>query len=156
MHTNFYLNTLTVTINCSYKFFAPGYIDMTANINHSSTPSLHIAHFVISHGTPSKAFSKSTKPGYSFFPLTLRFSCICLTIKMASVVPLPVPEAYTFLGFSELEVMGCQWHQLDHMQIIYTLLQTDNCDSTSSLTLSEQCQSTEGNISRLLLSLNVT
>jgi len=23
-------------------------------------------------------------------------------------------------------MMGWQWHQLDHMQIIYTLLQTDN------------------------------
>jgi len=29
--------------------------------------------------------------------------------------------------------MGWQWHQLDHMQIIYTLLQTDNHASTSSL-----------------------
>jgi len=29
--------------------------------------------------------------------------------------------------------MGWQWHQLDHMQIICTLLQTDNHASTSSL-----------------------
>jgi len=29
--------------------------------------------------------------------------------------------------------MGWQWHQLDHMQIICTLLQTDNHTSTSSL-----------------------
>jgi len=29
--------------------------------------------------------------------------------------------------------MGWQWHQLDHMQIIYTLLQTDNDASTSAL-----------------------
>ena len=29
--------------------------------------------------------------------------------------------------------MGSQWHQLDHMQIICTLLQTDNYASTSSL-----------------------
>jgi len=28
---------------------------------------------------------------------------------------------------------GWQWHQLDHMQIICTLLQTDNHTSTSSL-----------------------
>jgi len=28
-------------------------------------------------------------------------------------------------------MMGWQWHQLDHMQIIYTLLQTDNHASTS-------------------------
>jgi len=33
----------------------------------------------------------------------------------------------------EQEMMGWQWHQLDHMQIIYTLLQTDNCASTSPL-----------------------
>jgi len=31
------------------------------------------------------------------------------------------------------EVMGWQWHQLDHMQIIYTSLQTDNHASTLSL-----------------------
>jgi len=54
------------------------------------------------------------------------------------------------------EMMGWQWHQLDHMQIICTLLQTDNHASTSSLnfftgrmlflTSNKQCQSTEGNI----------
>jgi len=52
------------------------------------------------------------------------------------------------------EMMGWQWHQLDHMQIICTSLQTDNHASTSSLnfctgwmlflTPSQQCQSTEG------------
>jgi len=30
------------------------------------------------------------------------------------------------------EVMGWQWHQLDHMHIICTSLQTDNHTSTSS------------------------
>jgi len=33
----------------------------------------------------------------------------------------------------EQEVMGWQWHQLDHMQIICTSLQTDNHTSTSAL-----------------------
>jgi len=32
------------------------------------------------------------------------------------------------------EMMGWQWHQLDHMQIICTSLQTDNHASSSSLT----------------------
>jgi len=31
------------------------------------------------------------------------------------------------------EMMGWPWHQLDHMQIICTLLQTDNHTSTSLL-----------------------
>ena len=31
-------------------------------------------------------------------------------------------------------MMGWQWHQLDHIQIICTLLQTDNRASTSPLT----------------------
>jgi len=31
------------------------------------------------------------------------------------------------------EMMGWQWHQLDHMQIICTSLQTDNHASISSL-----------------------
>jgi len=45
-----------------------------------------------------------------------------------------------------------QWHQLDNMQTICTLLQTDNHTNTSSLftgqmlflTPNQQCQSTEG------------
>jgi len=32
-----------------------------------------------------------------------------------------------------LEMMGWQWHQLDHMQITCTSLQTDNHTSTSAL-----------------------
>jgi len=31
------------------------------------------------------------------------------------------------------EMIGWQWHQLDHVQIICTLLQTDKHASTSSL-----------------------
>jgi len=41
---------------------------------------------------------------------------------------------------------GRQWHQLDHMQTICTLLQTDNHTNTSSLDFympDKQCQSTE-------------
>jgi len=38
----------------------------------------------------------------------------------------------TILDFDE-EMMGWQWHQLDHMQITCTSLQTDNHTSTSSL-----------------------
>jgi len=34
------------------------------------------------------------------------------------------------------ELKGRQWHQLDNMQIICTLLQTDNHASTSSLNFS--------------------
>jgi len=33
------------------------------------------------------------------------------------------------------EMMGWQWHQLDHMQIICTLLKTDNHACTSPLSL---------------------
>jgi len=53
------------------------------------------------------------------------------------------------------EVVGWQWHQLDHMQTIWTSLQTDNHASTPPLTFftgrvlfmtpNQQCQSTEGN-----------
>jgi len=50
-------------------------------------------------------------------------------------------------------MMGWQWHQLDHMQIICTSLQTDNHANTSPLSFyrpdtlpaaNEQRQSTEG------------
>ena len=48
--------------------------------------------------------------------------------------------------------MGCQWHQMDHMQISDTSLQTDNHASISSfftgqmlfLMPNQQCQTTEG------------
>jgi len=42
----------------------------------------------------------------------------------------------------EQDMMGWQWHQLDHMQIICTLLQRDNHASTSSLNfLQARCPS---------------
>ena len=34
-----------------------------------------------------------------------------------------VPEGQTILDFAEAEMMGLQWHQLNHMQTICTLLQ---------------------------------
>jgi len=52
------------------------------------------------------------------------------------------------------EMIGWQWHQLDHMQIICTLIWTDNHASTASLNFlqagfflmpNRQRQSTEGN-----------
>jgi len=36
------------------------------------------------------------------------------------------------MDFNEEEMMGWQWHQLDHMQIIHALLQPDNHASTST------------------------
>ena len=41
----------------------------------------------------------------------------------------------------EQEMMGWQWHQLDHMQIICTLLQTDNHTSTPTQFLQAGCSS---------------
>jgi len=45
----------------------------------------------------------------------------------------PAPKRYQFWIFLEQEMMGRQWHQLDHMQIICTLLQTDKHASTPPL-----------------------
>jgi len=50
------------------------------------------------------------------------------------------------------EMTGWQWHHLDDMQIICTLLQTDNHASTSSLYFlqaNQQRQSTESKIHSL-------
>jgi len=53
----------------------------------------------------------------------------------------------------EQEMMGWQWHQLDHMQIICTSLQTDTTPVPHHsvftgrmlfLPSNQQCQSTEG------------
>ena len=45
----------------------------------------------------------------------------------------PVPKGQTILDFTEAEMMGWQWDQLDHMQVICTLIQTDNHANTSSV-----------------------
>jgi len=42
-------------------------------------------------------------------------------------------ERQTISAFNEARDGGWQWHQLNHMQIICTLLQTDNHASTSPL-----------------------
>jgi len=60
----------------------------------------------------------------------------------------------------EQEMIGWQWHQLDHTQIICTSLQTDNHASTSPLSFftgqmpflppNQQRQSTNINVTRIL------
>jgi len=42
-------------------------------------------------------------------------------------------KAEPFWNLMKQEMIGCKWHQLNHMQIICTLLQTDNHASTSPL-----------------------
>jgi len=44
----------------------------------------------------------------------------------------------SFWILTKQEMMGWEWHQLDHMQIICTSLQTDNNASTSSLNFLHQ------------------
>jgi len=43
------------------------------------------------------------------------------------------PENRTILDLMKQEIMGWPWHQLDHMQIICTSLQTGNHTNTSLL-----------------------
>jgi len=38
----------------------------------------------------------------------------------------PAPESKPLWILLQQDMIGGQWHQLDHMQIIYTSLQTDN------------------------------
>jgi len=45
----------------------------------------------------------------------------------------PAVESHAEKGRMKQEMMGWQWLQLDHMQIICTSLQTDNHASTSPL-----------------------
>jgi len=61
-------------------------------------------------------------------------------------------------------MMGWQWHQLEHMQIICTTLQTDNLAYPITqfftgrmlfLTPNQQCQSTEGDKMRYANSINL-
>src|SRR5206468_3174192 len=70
--------------------FTSSYIDCITLTNHSSTFSFLRDHQRISLGTLSNAFSKSTKAIHSSFFLHRYLSCSCLTMNMASVVPLPL------------------------------------------------------------------
>jgi len=59
------------------------------------------------------------------------------------------------LDFNEARDMGWQWHQLDHMQIICTLFQTDNHTSTSPIKfLQARCSSSSPIISVKALKLH--
>jgi len=64
----------------------------------------------------------------------------------------PAPERLTILDFTGARDDGWQWHQLDHMQIICTLLQTDNHTSTSPLTIT----SPKHNLKLYILTLILT
>src|SRR3989442_5497225 len=86
--------TLTSKLSLSSPFLltavvTPSYILLMTFTIHSSTPTCLKAHHKTSCGTLSKAFSKSTNAIHSSFCLPRNFSCTCLTIKIASVVPLP-------------------------------------------------------------------
>jgi len=59
------------------------------------------------------------------------------------------------LDFNEARDDGWKWHQLEHMQIIYTLLHTDNHSSTSPLSF-HRYQSTEGTNHALIIIAAIT
>jgi len=49
-----------------------------------------------------------------------------------------IRKVKSFWILTKQEMLGWQWHQLDHLEIICTSLQTDNHTSTSSLNLYKQ------------------
>jgi len=64
--------------------------------------------------------------------ITTHFTWICLTTTTTTTFLRPfvrdypsesVPEGQTILDFAEAEMMGWQWHQLNHIQAISTSLQ---------------------------------
>ena len=58
--------------------------------------------------------------------LTYLFTSTTTTILRPFVWDYPgelVPEGYTILDFAEADMMGWQWHQLNHMQAVCTSLQ---------------------------------
>jgi len=60
-------------------------------------------------------------------------SNICAVFYQISTDRLARANPQRQLGFLSEEMIGWHWHQLDHMQVICTLFQTDNHGSTSSL-----------------------
>ena len=70
--------------------FAPVYIDMTAAINHSSTPSLGITHLITSLVTLSKNFFQIHKAKIQLLFFNSKLFLHLSYNEMASVVPLPL------------------------------------------------------------------
>ena len=71
----------------------------------------------------------------SFFRLntiTLHYVCLVAFLSRTAWVSWH-QKGRTILDFNEARDDGWQWHQLDHIQIICTSLQTDNHASTSPL-----------------------
>ena len=83
--TTFTTNSSLSVLLTHTQLLAFVYIACTTVTGHSSTPNLHIVHHTTSHGTLSKAFSKSTNAKYNFFFLPKYFFCKCLTKHIGSV-----------------------------------------------------------------------
>src|SRR3984885_8435659 len=67
----------------------PSYIDFISRTIFSVIPFFLRLQYITSLGTLSKAFSRSTNVQYLLSFPSRTFSCDCLNIKIASVVPLP-------------------------------------------------------------------
>jgi len=98
-----------------------------------------VFHFIVnlSHTSSTASIWSSTVLLNGWSSVVTTENCLTDTCLMASFPRQPwyastnkVKPIWILL---EQEMMGWQWHQLDHMQIICTLLQTDNHASTSSL-----------------------
>jgi len=97
------------------------------------------------------------QPFKHFSNTNLLAACYCLSDRQSGQAGTRKVKRIQMVA--KQEMMGSQWHQLDHMQIICTSLQTDNHASTSSLkfsqgrmlflTPSQQCPSTEVNVKAL-------
>ena len=80
----------------------------------------------LGRGAPTPHFPSAAR---SSLGLCLRHLVQCIPASIFSNTPLGKP----FWILLEQEMMRWQWHQLDHMQIICTSIQTDNHASTTPL-----------------------
>jgi len=99
---------------------------------------------VYGNSNPIKSFLQIHKAKIELFPLAVKFSCICHTIKMVSLVPLPFinPNCISSVSICcwilysdfllEARYDQYQWLQLHHMQIICNSLQTNNHTGTTT------------------------
>ena len=87
MYTNWHIkkDSLEEPFACTLDW-ALLYVVLTKRITHSSTPSFLKLHRSILRGTLSKAFSRSTEVAYIVFRFKWCFFCICVRIKIVSVV----------------------------------------------------------------------
>ena len=97
-------------------------------------PSFRMAHQMTFLGTRSNAFSRSTNAKYNFLFLARCFSCNCLRMNIASVVPRPGMKPNCMSSIEILSLMIFFYHSLHSFHDMIKEFETSVVTSLQSIT----------------------